>query len=505
MCSKDTTQELTEIISNQNKQICKLNKKLEEFDAVISERDGLKKLCKQFEQSKEDNYNGHKKALNELLAMCDSQAEKIKKNADMEYKWECKYGKLEETINCLNRQLKTAKCNENNLQSQLTETDTTLKCTQKELCIVKSELEEKNHMVNKLKTNLKCNEKELCKVRIELEECKNECNKLNETNKMLTIDLQCTKKCLYDTRLSATRIEERFRQEREHLSNELKISCKKFNDLEIQYDEAMCKLNEEKCKSKKFALKLIEVNKATVKNYLEMKNRIQKLQEEICAKNKDVCCLKEKIMQLQKENECKCLEISALKNKLYERECQLKQMCLLSEKIEQIKCKVEACCCPKKCGTNPCCCPKKKCETDPCCPTKKCGTNPCCCPKKKCETDPCCPTKKCGTNPCCCPKKKCETDLCCPPKKSETNPCCPIKKCETNPCCPTKKCESSCCKLSNSMTDMKFACGLSNNTRAIIQKYAKQSCGSSNDVYKMELKKLKCDLDDLQQSIGYVS
>ncbi|XP_025198175.1 putative leucine-rich repeat-containing protein DDB_G0290503 [Melanaphis sacchari] len=469
MCSKDTTQELTEIISFQKKKICKLNKMLEEFDAVVSERDSLQKLCKQFEQSKEDNYNGHKKALNELLATCDIQSEKLKKAADLEYKWEHRYGELEDANNYLNRQLKAAKCNENKLQLQLTETETTLKCVERELCTTQSELEEKNQMVNKLKKNLKCNEQELCKVRKEFEECKNECNKLNETNRMLNMDLKCTKKSLYDTKLSANRMEERFRQEREHLSNELKISCKKFNDLEIRYDEAMCKLNEERCKSKKFASKLIEVNKVTVKNYLEMKNRIQKLQEEICAKNNDLGSLKEKNLQLQQENESKCTETSTLKNKLYERECQLKQMCLLSEKIEQIKCNIEAYCCPKKCGNNPCCCPKKKCETTSSCPTKKC------------ETDPCCPIKKC-----------------------EITPSCPTEKCETNPCCPTKKCENS-CRTANSTTDMKFTCGLSTNTRAVIQKYAKKSCDSCNDEYKMELKKLKCDLDDLQQSIGYVS
>jgi len=346
-------------------------------------------------------------------------------------------------------------------------------------------------MVNKLKTNLKCNEQELCKVCKQLEECKNERSKLIETNGMLNMDLQCTKKSLCDTKLSIMRLEERCRQEREHLSNELKISCKKFNDLELQYDEATCKLSEERCKSKKLALKLIEVNKVTIKKYLEMKNKIQKLQEEICAKNNELSCLKDKNTQLQQENECKCTEISTLKNKLYERECQLKQMCLLSEKIEQIKCNVEACCCPKKCGTNPCC-PKKKSET----PT--CG-----CPVKKCETEPCCPTKKCETNPC--PPKKCETNPCCP-KKPETNPCSPTKKPETNSCCPTKKPETSpCCKPANSITDMKFTCGLSSNTEAVIQKYTKKLCGVSNDVYKMELKKLKCDLDDLQQSIGYVS
>lgn len=238
-------------------------------------------------------------------------------------------------------------------------------------------MEEKDRIVCKLKTNLKCNEQELCKVRKDLEECKTAYNKLNETNGILNMELKSTNKSLCDTKLCATRMEGMFTQEREHLSNEIKISCKKINDLEIRYDEAMCKLNDERCKSKKFASKLIEVNKVTAKNHLEMKNRVQKLQEEICAKNNDLCSLKKKVTELQQENECKCTEISELKNKISERECQLKQMSLLTETIEQIKSTV---CCPKKCETSPCC-PKKKCETTPCCPKKKCEITPCC-PKK---------------------------------------------------------------------------------------------------------------------------
>ncbi|XP_026819169.1 tropomyosin-like [Rhopalosiphum maidis] len=381
MYSEDKTQELEEIISCQKEKICKLNKKLVEFDAVVSERNDIQQTYTQFEQSNENSNNGnYKKSFNELLATCDIQSEKLKKAADTEYQLELKYRKLENDNNSLNRQLRILRCNENKLQSDLAEMETALKCAQRELCTTKLELEEKNSTINKLKTNLKCDEQELCKVRRDFDECKNECNKLSETNGMLNVDLKYTKKSLCDTKLSSTRMEERFMQDREHLSNELKKSCKKINDLEIRYDEATCKLNDEKCKSKKFASKLIEVNKASAKNHLEMKNRIQKLQEEICAKNNDLCSTKKKVTDLQQENECKCKAISELKNTICERESQLKQMCSLSETIEQIKCNFEACCCPKKCETNPCC-PKTKCEITPCCPKKKCETTPCC-PRK---------------------------------------------------------------------------------------------------------------------------
>lgn len=346
-------------------------------------------------------------------------------------------------------------------------------------------MEENICLVNKLKANLKCNEQELCKVRRELEECITECNKLHEMNGVLNTELNCTKKCLCEAKLCATRIEERYIQERENLTNELKTCCKKNSDLEMRLDDAMCKLNDERCKSKKFACKLIELNKVSAKNHLEMKNRVQKLQDEMCVKNNELCSLKKKVIELQEENDCKCMEINGLKIKIYERECQLKQMCLLSEKIEQVKCFVESCCCPKKkCEPSPCC-PKKKREPSPCCPKNKCEPPSPCCPKKKCEPSPCCPKRK--------PELCCEPIPCCPKKKPE--PCYE----PAIPCCPKKK-PDSCCKPSCSSTDVKLPCGLSNSTKCMIQKYATKS--NNDDTYTAELKKLKCDMEELQQSIG---
>lgn len=137
MYSEDTTKELKEIISCQEEKISKLNKKLEEFDSVVSERNKLREIYKQFEQSNEHNINSHKKAFAELSATCDEQTEKLKKAANSEYQWELKYGKLEDANNCMSRQIKILKCNENKLQSQLAETEITLKCVQKELCSTK--------------------------------------------------------------------------------------------------------------------------------------------------------------------------------------------------------------------------------------------------------------------------------------------------------------------------------------------------------------------------------
>lgn len=137
MYPDDTMEELKEIISCQKEKICKLNKKLEEFDSVVSDRNNLRELYKQFEESNEKNMKDHKKAFAELSDKCDQQTEKLKKIANSEYQWELKYGKLEDTNNCISRQIKVLKCNESKLQSQLAETETTLKCVQKELCTTK--------------------------------------------------------------------------------------------------------------------------------------------------------------------------------------------------------------------------------------------------------------------------------------------------------------------------------------------------------------------------------
>jgi len=137
MYSEDTTNELKETISCQKEKICELNQKLEDFDSVVSERNKLREIYKQFEKSNENTINSHKKAFAELSATCDQQTEKLKKVANAEYQWELKYGKLEDANNCLTRQMKSLKCNENKLQSQLTEAETTLKCVQRELCTTK--------------------------------------------------------------------------------------------------------------------------------------------------------------------------------------------------------------------------------------------------------------------------------------------------------------------------------------------------------------------------------
>jgi len=192
-------------------------------------------------------------------------------------------------------------------------------------------------MITKLETNFKAKEQELHAVSRELDEWKIKCNKLDETCENLNMDLKATNKILSDTKLTAKHIEETFKLDREQLSNELEISCKKINDLEICYDEAQSELNSERCTIKTFYEKIIELNNTNEKTCLETKKQLSKLHNNLFS-------LKEKIDELEQLNDSKDVKINILKNKLNDRECQLKQMCLLSEKINQIEKKVEVSC-----------------------------------------------------------------------------------------------------------------------------------------------------------------
>lgn len=199
--------------------------------------------------------------------------------------------------------------------------------------------------MKKLKSALKCNEEELCRVQKQLEECKYECSRLNEANATLVNELKCTKTKLCEAKLCASRAEDNFKLERESAANELKVKCKKINCLQVQVDEADCTIKEDKCKIKKLVSTLIELKEVSLKNHNEMKCQITKLKEEVCAKEEDICRWRNKVKQLQRENEFNCMEINVQKNKLYEKECQLKQMKLLSEKICRLKQQLDNCCC----------------------------------------------------------------------------------------------------------------------------------------------------------------
>lgn len=168
-------------------------------------------------------------------------------------------------------------------------------------------MEGKDSEIKKLNAHLRCNEEELSKVRRQFDECTKECNRISEKNRMLEMDLKCTKAKLADEKLCTQRMEENFKLEREMLSEELKIKCKKLSDMEAQYEEANRKVNEGKCKIKLLTNSLQELKDISERNQCELKRQVQKLKEENISKDDDICHLKKKIKELQMElygNKC---------------------------------------------------------------------------------------------------------------------------------------------------------------------------------------------------------
>jgi len=137
MISGETIIELKKVISNKDEQICELNKKLEDFDSVVYERNDLREIYKQFEQHYEKSKIDGRKLFTELLTKYEIQTETLKKVANAEYQYELKNEKLEDDINCMNHQIQTLKENEDKLQLELADFETRFKCVQNELCTIK--------------------------------------------------------------------------------------------------------------------------------------------------------------------------------------------------------------------------------------------------------------------------------------------------------------------------------------------------------------------------------
>jgi len=162
-------------------------------------------------------------------------------------------------------------------------------------------LEETHYEIKKLNVHLKFNEEEICKVRGQLDECAEECNRIKETNRTLEMDLKCTKSKLADEKLCTSRMEEKFKIEREILSNEVKIKCMKLSDAEAQNDEANCKIIDGKSKIKSLTTTLKQLKDASDKSCCELKKQIQTLNEENCSKDDEISRLKKQVKKLQSD------------------------------------------------------------------------------------------------------------------------------------------------------------------------------------------------------------
>lgn len=189
--------------------------------------------------------------------------------------------------------------------------------------------------VEELKTNLKCKGEKLCNVQVKLDNCNYECNRLNNANCALKEDLKCSNAKLCEANIlcknRATKIEQ------EKLANELRVKCRKINSLQTQYDEICRKSKEDDCKIKKLISTLMRLKEASLNNHNEQKCEITKLKKENCAYKDQLCRFKNENKQMYKENEILCMEINAQQNVMYEKEMQIKQVKLLSEKMCEIK------------------------------------------------------------------------------------------------------------------------------------------------------------------------
>lgn len=195
-----------------------------------------------------------------------------------------------------------------------------------------------------MKEKLKSKEKELCEIQRRFCECKEECKRLNGINRILETGLKNLNTKLADAKSSAVRAEERSTFERESLCKELQTKCKQLNDTVVRYNELKRNAYDQKCKCNNLFKALIEVNKLIGQSHYEMKNQVHKLRKEICMMEDNLCNMKNKAKELKQNNELNVMEINAQKNKVHERECQLKQMALISGKIIKITQKFDPCC-----------------------------------------------------------------------------------------------------------------------------------------------------------------
>ncbi|VVC34786.1 Hypothetical protein CINCED_3A005404 [Cinara cedri] len=277
---QETTQDLKNTISCQKEKLCQLMDKLRTHDEVVTERNHLRTIVKDFVQWSEKNDVNRKEVFTELLTSFEDQADKLKNAATVECTWQVKYSELQNIKDAIADELKNIKSNKRQLKSKLENAEKNNKCIQNELWEVKlecAELEDKKCIIEKLKANLKSNEEELCKKCKQNDDCIKECNQLKEANEMLELSLKCTKSKLDDAKLNATCAEEKWKLEREALSCELNMKCKEL-------DELVTKVHDDEIKINKLMTTLIELKKASSKKFNELNNQAKKLQEEMYTK-----------------------------------------------------------------------------------------------------------------------------------------------------------------------------------------------------------------------------
>ncbi|VVC25672.1 Hypothetical protein CINCED_3A004195 [Cinara cedri] len=377
-CCQKLLREAEKTIARQHEQLCEYKKKVDTYNEVVNEKNRLQELVNEFEQWKKNVEVTRRTTFNELNKSFEDQGEKLKLT---EINWQSKYCKLKKANDCITNQLNTLKSNERILQIKLENSENNLTCLQKEMISVKSELEETNCLIRKLKAKLKIKEEEICDKRQKVEECTKTCSLLNDANRSVAMDLKCIQEKLDNLKLSVTRTEEKFKLERDRLSNDFMMKCKALNDLEVRYNEANSNIDSYKCKIKTLMTTLMALKDASLTKYNEIRNVVKKLIEENNKKETKLSVLKNKNNQLQWENESIVTTIDTQKKKLQEQECRLKKYAILSKKMDQMKLKRKNSS-NVRCGdqinfkTDVCCVSSEKIKSmAPICKPKNCVTN----------------------------------------------------------------------------------------------------------------------------------
>lgn len=90
-------------------------------------------LVNEFTIWRENNDINRKKVFEELLLSFKDQSEKLKKAICADTDRQAKYNKLQNAHDAISDELKIVKCNKNNLECRLEDSEKNIKCLQKEL------------------------------------------------------------------------------------------------------------------------------------------------------------------------------------------------------------------------------------------------------------------------------------------------------------------------------------------------------------------------------------
>lgn len=124
-------------MSSEDEDTSKLKRKLENYNAIVAERDELRNTCEEIELWKERFENGHRRIFNELKTTCDVQLDMLKKATDTEHELNLKIRELQNICDCVSNEVKSLRLNESNLESKLSENNQIIQTLMKDLCSIK--------------------------------------------------------------------------------------------------------------------------------------------------------------------------------------------------------------------------------------------------------------------------------------------------------------------------------------------------------------------------------